>query len=92
MQNLQRVDGVHHLLVDLCHHRGEHLHGEIPGETTFHRILETKIFYRSVSTRRMEVVSTTRSSRIKRCDNVDDNDDDDHDDDDDDDDDDTRCA
>ena len=35
MQHLQRVDGVHHLLVDLCHHRGEHLHGEVPGENNF---------------------------------------------------------
>ena len=34
-QHLQRVDGVHHLLVDLRHHRSEHLHGKVPGQQNF---------------------------------------------------------
>ena len=34
-QHFQRVDGVHHLLVDLRHHRSEHLHGKVPGEPNF---------------------------------------------------------
>ena len=77
-QHLQRVDGVHHLLVDLRHHRSEHLHGKVPGQQNFSSdshnfekdddtVIDGFFLHRSVWTRRTVAGSTTRSSRTRRC-------------------------